>query len=311
MLCLVQVPIAVAQRLGTIARGGVTGDETSGTLMISSILSIFLICAISVLTAFYRRKHLSTSVFVVLFLLLIFPTTINETKGTLFLLPVALVVTLLVVASRGARLKNALLALGLLAVFGAIFIPIYDHLAQARRYPTTIEGFFTQEGRLEGYLYKDAELGAASGRETGRIDAIVVPLSVLARDPSHLVFGLGIGNASDSALGVQFVGRYFRVFDPFLESSFTRLVLELGLLGAVLVLFLYWQVFADSRIVAANDNNQKGALAAGWTGVTAAIALSTFYTDIISFEALSCLFWLYAGVIAAERMRIADRAAVI
>jgi hypothetical protein len=311
MLCLVQVPIAVAQRLGTIARGGVTGDETSGTLMISSILSIFLICAISVLTAFYRRKHLSTSVFVVLFLLLIFPTTINETKGTLFLLPVALVVTLLVVASRGARLKNALLALGLLAVFGAIFIPIYDHLAQARRYPTTIEGFFTQEGRLEGYLYKDAELGAASGRETGRIDAIVVPLSVLARDPSHLVFGLGIGNASDSALGVQFVGRYFRVFDPFLESSFTRLVLELGLLGAVLVLFLYWQVFADSRIVAANDNNQKGALAAGWTGVTAVIALSTFYTDIISFEALSCLFWLYAGVIAAERMRIADRAAVI
>jgi hypothetical protein len=311
MLCLIQLPIAVAQRLGTMAKGAVTGDETSGTLMISSILSIFLICAISVLTAFYRRKRLSTRAFVVLFLLLIFPTTINETKGTLFLLPIALIVTLLVVASRGTRLKNVLLAVGLLSVFSAIFIPIYDYLVQGQRYPTTIEGFFTQEGRLEGYLYKEAEIGAKSEWQAGRVDAIVVPLSVLARDPAHLVFGLGIGNASDSALGVQFVGRYYKVFEPFLLSGFARLVLELGVLGVALVMLLYWLIFTDSRIVAAYDNNQKGALAAGWTGVTAVFAVSTFYKDLITFEALSCLFWFYAGLIAAERMRIANRARLI
>jgi hypothetical protein len=122
---------------------------------------------------------------------------------------------------------------------------------------------------------------------------------------------LGIGNASDSALGVQFVGRYYKVFEPFLLSGFARLVLELGVLGVALVMLLYWLIFTDSRIVAAYDNNQKGALAAGWTGVTAVFAASTFYKDLITFEALSCLFWFYAGLIAAERMRIANRARLI
>jgi len=51
-----------------------------GTMMISSILSIFLICGVSVLVGLYIRKRISGRNFLLLFLCFLIPTTINETK---------------------------------------------------------------------------------------------------------------------------------------------------------------------------------------------------------------------------------------
>ena len=58
--------------------------------MLSSMLSIFLICVVAVLMGMYLRKQITGKALAVLFLLLLIPTTINETKGTLVLLPIAL-----------------------------------------------------------------------------------------------------------------------------------------------------------------------------------------------------------------------------
>lgn len=301
-ICLLQVPISILQRTATIARGGMTGDETSGTLLISSILSIFLICALSLLTAFYRRKQISGTTYGVLFLLLVFPTCINETKGTLLLLPVALVVTFLTVSKPGARIKNFLVAISLLSVFAAIFVPVYDYLIQTRKYPTTISGYFTEEGRLQRYVSKKAQLGTDD--KVGRLDAIVVPVQELAKDPVKLAFGLGVGNVSDSTLGEQFVGHYFELFKPFVQTLFAKVFLEMGLLGMLLVMCLYWCIYKDSKSVAASDPGIYGSLAAGWTGVVAVIALSTFYKELASFQSLSFLFWYLSGLIAAQRMRL-------
>src|SRR5207253_26736 len=76
---LVQLPIAVRQRMWTMAKGGFTGDYTSGTLMISSFLSIFLICVACVLTGLYIRKRLPLRRYIPLVCLTIAPSTINET----------------------------------------------------------------------------------------------------------------------------------------------------------------------------------------------------------------------------------------
>jgi hypothetical protein len=304
-VCVVQVPITVTQSM----RPNATGDAISGTLMISSMLSIFLICAACVLAGLYLKKRLSRLGFLAVLLLLVFPTTINETKGTLVLLPLGLVTTFLVCSRPGTRLRNAVLALSVSVIFGAIFVSVYDNYIQPKRpYPQAISTFLTNKGKLELYLSKDADIGVTSRGETGRIDSIVVPLRVLAGDPSQLVFGLGIGNASDSALGPHFTGRYFRLFQYFLKTSFTRLILEVGLLGCAMVMVLYWLIFNDSRVVAANDNGLWGALAAGWVGVSVVIAAATFYIDIIISEALSCLFWYFSGLIAAERMRLTEHA---
>src|SRR6185436_3128682 len=106
---------------------------------------IYLIAGISIVTALWLRKRITLGVFGILFLLLVFPTTINETKGTFLLLPMALFVISLVFAPPGMRVKNAIVALGLIIVFAAIFIPIYDYMIQNRPGAPKLMDFFTSE----------------------------------------------------------------------------------------------------------------------------------------------------------------------
>ncbi len=308
VIAFAQLPLAVHQRMSSRALGGVTGDTTFGTLMDSSYLSIYLIGVACVLTALVLRKRLKFVWFLPLFLIVLFPTAINETKATFLLLPLGLTTIFLLVAPPGRRLRNVLVVSMILATFASIFIPTYDYLIARRQFSASLTDFITQ-GRIETYLDKEARLGALHQQDVGRIDALVVPLRTLAKDPSHLMFGLGAGNASNSALGPQFVGRYYEQFKFFMQSTVSRVLLEMGLLGVVLVLSLYWMVFNDSRKVAAVDSGMKGTIAIAWAGFTAVMALSAFYKDLILSEAVSCIFWYYSGIIAAQRMRLASRAA--
>jgi hypothetical protein len=306
-ICTVQLPLAYVQRMRNMSIGGSTGDTTYGTMMISSILSIFLICAISIVLALYLKKKIRMATAAVLFLIFLIPTTLNETKGTLLLLPLAVIVTFMTDATPGRRLKTVLLATGVLVTFAAVFVPIYNQLIQVRKYPTTIEEFFTKEGRLEGYI------GTGSARvgeteQVGRADTIVAPVQFLASDPAKLVFGLGPGNATESSLGEQFTGRYFHLLEPFLFTSVAMLIAELGLLGVLLVFLLHWMLFRDARMVAATRDDLTGAIALGWTGVVTVFTAGLFYKDLIPIEGLSCLFWFYSGVVAAERMRLSEAA---
>src|SRR5882724_4040027 len=152
-LALLQVPITILQRYTSLAAGNSTGDRTSGTLVSSGYLSIFLICCACVLTAYYLRKRIGLSLFLPLFLLLLFPTMINETKVTIIVLPVGLLGTFIFGSERGQRLKNGLIATGVLIVFSAIFVPIYDYLVVQGHgeHNPKITDFFTNENRVDRY----------------------------------------------------------------------------------------------------------------------------------------------------------------
>jgi O-antigen ligase len=134
---------------------------------------------------------------------------------------------------------------------------------------------------------------------------VIVPLKSLSGDPIKLVFGLGIGNVSHSQLGEGFTGHYYGTYEPFLLHQFAKFILELGLMGTILVLVLLWLVFRDSVVVAKKARNIKGVLALGWTGVTAIMTVGIFYKEYVPFDSMSFLFWYFAGLIAAERVRIA------
>lgn len=307
-IMIAQLPIAAHQRMSTLAIGGITGDTTMGTLMDSSALSIALIAGISVLVGLYLKKLLGFRIVAVLFVVLLIPTTINETKATFVLLPIALLMIFMVAAKRGTRAKNFFLATLFLCAFGAVFIPIYDALIKVRPYPVTIEDMFLKPQHLDAYMSKDAAIGETTTLQVGRVDSILIPLRLLSRDPAQLVFGLGIGNASPSSLGPNFVGRYNALLGPFLTTAFAVLVCELGLLGVILVLALYWQIYRDSRIVAASAHPATpllGAIALGWTGVMAMMVLCIVYKNAMVWAGISVLFWYFSGLVAAERMRIA------
>lgn len=303
---LLQLPLAVSQRLTLFGTKHWSGDQVFGTLLISSVLSMFLICAACVATGLFLRKRLSKLTFVLIFFLILIPTTINETKGTLLLLPAALLTTLIVGAPRNRRLGIGLAAVALIASFGAIYVPVYNYFAQHNNpYPTTLADFFTEKGRMERYLEKGT--GPGTREDVGRIDAVMVPLREFSDDPVRLAFGFGIGNASHSALGTQFVGRYYSAFGPYATvTSAGAFLLEIGVLGTSLVGLLYLLVFNDARAVARGHSGLVGAIAIGWTGITVLMAIATFYKSIHSFESLSYLFWYFSGVIAAERVRLAS-----
>jgi O-antigen ligase len=303
VIALAQVPIAVYQRVVTRSAGlgGYSGDLTTGTMQISSILSIFLICSACVLLAAYLHKRLALSRFVMLISLLLLPTTINGTKGSLLLLPIGLVATYFVAASPGRRLKHGLLAFSLVGLFAVAFVPAYDYFQSLQAKPKPIGDFITKEGRLEGYLWRGEGLGTTG--DAGRGDSISVALAFLKREPATLFFGLGIGNASRSALGDDFWGRYAYTFEPFMKTAFTKLLLELGIFGVILVLCLHWQILRDAIAVARRRQGLASTLAAGWVGVTVVMTISIAYKDITGHASLSFVFWYLSGVIAAERMR--------
>jgi hypothetical protein len=89
-ICLIQIPIAWEQRMATLARGSFTGDHTFGTLMNDKRLSDFMISSDCVLTALFLRKKISALAYFPLLFLLLLPTMLNETKGSLFVAPAAL-----------------------------------------------------------------------------------------------------------------------------------------------------------------------------------------------------------------------------
>jgi hypothetical protein len=148
--------------------------------------------------------------------------------------------------------------------------------------------------------------GIGSTKQVRRGDAIRVPLEYLVKDPVKMAFGLGLGNASHSNLGQQFVGTYYDLFQAFAYISFSIFLLEIGILGTTLVFVLYAFVFFDAVAVARTDTNGiTGALAIGWIGVVTVMSAATFYSAIHAYPILSYLYWYVAGVVAARRCQLA------
>jgi hypothetical protein len=301
---LIQVPIACYQRWVIYSAGRFSGDDVYGTMMESGILSIVLICIVLVMTGQLLRKRMGWTTYIILFFLLLLPTTINETKVTVVILPLGLLTAIVAAAPSGKKLPIAFGGLGLLVAFAAILVPIYDFMNAHSRYKQgrNIEDFFTDQKLMATYMATQKR-GAALGmtRDVRRGDAIKVPLHYLSKDPIRLAFGLGMGNASHSNIGVAFTGDYNGLFDKFLITAFTTFLLEIGLFGVSLIFALYWFIWQDTIAVAKLDDGLIGSLAAGWIGVAAVIPFATFYAPIQTYASISYLFWYFSGVIVARR----------
>lgn len=305
LISFLQAPVTIYQRVTMWSKGHISGDWAIGTLMNSGILSIFLICVACVITGMYLRRRISLPTLLIILLIVLAPTMVNETKATLFLVPIGILTTMIAGARPHQRVRNAVAALFVVSVFVSVFIPVYDYYVKPR-WGYGLLDFMTMPGRLEGYLEK--RRAGIGGEDAGRIDAIVVPLEDFARDPAKLAFGVGIGNASDSALGDEFYGEYYYRYAMFGQSTAARLILETGLLGLALVFLLLFMNFRDAKAVAARDETLHGALAAGWTGVTAVIACSMFYKEMIPYGTLGFFYFYFSGVIATRRVIMRRRA---
>jgi hypothetical protein len=303
VLALAQLPVAAYQRYIVWYQDRFSGDTVSGTVLHSGALSVILVCCVLVLAGFVLRNRLGRVAFIVLFFVLLLPTTINETKGTVLLLPLGLLTTLIIGAPAGKRMRVAVWAMLLLASFSAVLIPIYDFTQEKSPYKKELVSFFTDQKQLDSYM-EAKHAGIGTRQQVGRTDAIVIPAQYLARDPIRLAFGLGLGNASHSSLGQNFSGDYFDLFQEFVITSFTVFLLEIGVLGTGLVFVLYWLVFTDSVAVGRRDDSLTAYIAIGWAGVVVVMAVSTFYMVTHIFNSLAYLYWYFSGMVAARRVQM-------
>jgi len=307
-LAFLQVPIAVYQRWIVLSEGRYTGDSVQGTLMDSGVLSIFLIGVVLVLTGLLLRRRIGKLKYALLIALLLFPSVINETKGTLVLLPLALMVTLIMGGEQGKRFRYAGFATLGLAAFVAFFIPVYNMMEAHNPYKSEkdITNYFTNEQQLARYMSSDVS-GVGTIKDVRRGDAIAVPLQFLSRDPAQLAFGLGIGSVSPSTMGKKFEGTYFQLFQKFLITSFTFFLLEFGIFGVIMIGVLFLLVFMDTLAVAQVDDSLIGAVAVGWTGIMALIALGIVYTILHEFVSVTYLAGYFSGVICARRISLLNQ----
>jgi hypothetical protein len=310
-IALLQVPIACYQRYVIWAAGRFSGDDVKGTATDSGILSIFLVAVAVGWLAYFMRKEVSRTTFIAIFLALLLPTMINETKATVILLPAGILATVVAGSPRGQRVKVFSMAMALLVVVGAIMIPVYDYFAQNNPYKNEqhLVDFFTDQKQIDTYMNTKGGTGIGSHKLARRGDAVRVPVQYLSKDPVKLAFGLGLGNASHSNLGEQFTGRYYDLFQAFAYISFSIFLLEIGLIGTLLVFLLYAMIFFDSIYVARQDSNSiTGPFAVGYIGVVTVFAAATFYAAIHAYAILSYLFWFTAGIVAARRVQLEHEA---
>jgi len=299
-LFAIQAPVALYQRL-IVSGGMVTGDYVRGTVGGSGQLTVILVCAIAILLSFYLAKKISLIHFIVLFSLFFMPMTMNETKVSLILLPMALILPIYF-SSSDINLKQFIPLIGFIILVGIAFVFIYNHfVSSVAGYGIT--DFLSGEGRAERYIYKGTEFGSLE--KVGRGDAIVIAYTILSENILDLLFGLGIGNVSLSFLP-ELSGAYAEKYRDYgvTGGSMTNFLWEIGLVGIISYLLLFFMAFKYSKLLSIKmQNSYIGTFSNGWKTVSILIAIGSTYTMVFSLNATSYLYWYFSGYIISENFR--------
>jgi len=288
VLAMVQFPVVLWQRFVSYATS-LSGDPMGGTLghSASGVLSIFLLIILSFLVAFYFKEQISLPKFLIALALAFIPTTLNETKITFLLLPVAFVFSAFFIKAKRQTIFRVMLVLCVFVVSFFVFRGIYNYYYNLR-YGYSIETFLAMPGRVQRY-------------NSTRIDPMKYAFVYGMKDFRFVVFGHGAGNVSEGftrKLNGKYVqeGIYYGVGDV----SFTKMIWELGLLGTILFFLFPFFVFLDSASMSRKPGFE-GAFSLGMVNFAVFFFLSMFYTFTMDSNLLIYLFFLTAGYIVHRR----------
>ena len=299
-LSLIQCPVSLYQRFVKYAGVG-TGDVVGGTLgaNTSGVLSVYLVCTISMVLAFYLKGKINRLLLFLLVTILFIPITINETKFSLFILPFALVSPFLFLTTNKAKLRNVLLSSAITIVILFIFTGIYNKIYVSTN-RATLETQL-KSGGYHSYLYYGDE--NLIRRRVGRFDSIELAFRQLSKS-GHLLIGVGAGNASPCSFK-KMEGEYFKKFghyDP-TATYLTKTLWEFGIVGVILSIVFLLLVLRDA-IALRVQNDIVGAISLGWISVIFIIGGSFIYFNTFGIGIISYLFWYISGYLASKRFNM-------
>ena len=322
VLAVLQTPLAFYQRLIEFRYAG-TGDVITGTLGSggSGALSFLLVSGIAILFSYYLAGRLKTGAFLVLAVVLFLPTAINETKVTLVLIPIALLLPLMY--SRGRKLSvwqyAAFGAAAIVLIAG--YVAIYDYVA-AQLGREQLANLVGTEKSATQYLYRgtDRELKALNKRdlpnlrlpkervdlsEKGRrLDDLLLPLKYhYQNDPVQLWVGTGVGNTSEAFIK-RFSGELAERVGESGKGMLVSFVLwDMGTGGVLLFLVFMFFLFSDAHRLA-QQKTEVTTFAIGWLAVLAMTLLTSVYLNMLYMNALGYVVAYFSGYVAAERYRL-------
>jgi hypothetical protein len=303
-LLLLQLPLTLLQRF-YLYPDFATGDVVRGSLPTGSFMSIILVSAIAVVFSLYLKRLISGTLCVVLFFLFFVPTTIGETKGALVLLPFAVLIPLLALRQSMGGLIRKLAAVGIVAGAAlAVYSWVFEY-TQTRfvGQEETIGEFFSSRERLAHYLAPRTAGMEPADERYGRVDRVVAALEIIGKDPYTMMVGLGIGSVTKSPLPL-FAGDHEIYIDIGLTgSSFPYILLETGVLGALLWTIFLAMLFFDSKALS-KDPGIMGAWGMAWMAVVVIVYISLFYKDIVPTSGVMYPFWFFTGHVLAARYRL-------
>jgi hypothetical protein len=303
-LLAIQTPLAIYQRFVEFADRMGTGDPVRGTAATSSALSMLLLCGIAGIVTLYLRDKLKPSRAFLLIAWLFIPTTLNETKATILLLPITLILPALAMP-RGMKAGRKLLPIiGMGAIAAVGYVIVYNALLQYRERGASIGDFAAKRGFVEQYLYT----GAADHdvKYLGRFDSIQLAFEHIVDDPTKLVFGWGAGNVSTSSL-TQFEGEFVAYYDRFGVgmTELTTLLWETGLMGVAMYMLLHWFLFSDAYRLARSEDPFSG-LGQAWLAVVTIMTFALIYKATFPMNEISYPFWYFGGVVLSRSLALAQ-----
>lgn len=294
LLLAIQVPISFHQRFFEFAHKMHTGDVVIGTTSNSGTLSVVMISGVTVLTVMYLRRRLALMPLVVLTAFMLVPTTLNETKATFVMLPIAMLAPLVFIRKNERPFRRLLPLVAVFAVTGTVFVVVYNAMIQHRNPDASLQQFWL-EGRVLDYVYK----GSLEGdQRVGRVDSVQIAMREISETPMRAVFGLGIGNVSSSRLA-GFEGEYAHYYDAY-KVAFTQismLLWNMGYMGLVLYGWLFYAIFRDAVLLARGEGGDA-MLGQVWAPIVMIAAMCMFYRPILIDQEFIYPFMFYAGVVA-------------
>jgi len=285
-----QLPFMVEQR---ISDPYLTGDRITGTLLNSNHVSVFLICCWSVVFAAYLRQNFGFLVFLGLSGLLLVPTMLNETKGSLVLLPFAFMMPLLLTPGI-KRLGMKLALAGVLLVGLAFMYSIVNTvLLEGGEGSSMLLDFYLNPDRLIGYIIPATQGGSWMGRG----DKLLLAWQQISDSGVQTLLGVGLGNVNDTSHEI-FTGTYSE-FGSLLGTTFNQYLWETGVVGVLLALILPLLSLLDARQLS-RERTFPGMIAAGWGAVSLIMFVSVFYIRAPDAQAISYIYFFFAGYVARQ-----------
>lgn len=300
-MAFIQVPLAFFQRFVQFAHRMHSGDPVSGTLSTSSSLTVILCLAIALVMTLYVQGKIKLAVALVATAFLASPTTINETKATLLLLPIATLGPFVMTFGEKEKWKRLVPVLGICVLSVIAFIMTYNAMKQFSWQGRGIDEFL-MSGHFSWYLYRGAEVGADSS--LGRVDSMILPFKVLSEQWMNMLFGVGIGNASPSFVaGLN--GAYFEEFKPygFGRTAIGNLLWEVGVVGLAIYMTMFIAFFRDARICARAESSLKWG-GTWWSVAMLILILALAYKPILVFNETGYFLFLWAGIFGGQAWQL-------